>query len=128
MVRVNVEQGDIVDIDFSPSKCHEPAFRHFGVVVGVWEANIRSSLIYVVPITSTNNGHPFHMPVTHPFHMPVTKDVHCPIEGYAQCEALRALNLESRTAEGKCEVVGSISDGDLSRILGCILALLGQTQ
>lgn len=117
---MNVEQGDIVDIDFSPSKCHEPAFRHFGVVVGVWEANIRSSLIYVVPITSTNNGHPFHMPVT--------KDVHCPIEGYAQCEALRALDLESHTAEGKCEVVGSISDGDLSRILGCILALLGQTQ
>lgn len=116
---MNVEQGDIVDIDFSPSKRHEHAYRHFGIVVGIWEANIRSSLVYVIPITSTNNGHPFHMPIH--------KNEHCPIGGFAQCEALRALDLETRTDEGKCQVVGHVSDEDLSQILGCVMAILGQT-
>ena len=116
---MNVEQGDIVDIDFSPSKHNEPAYRHFGIVVGIWEANIRSALIYVIPVTSTNNGYPFHILIS--------KNEHCPIDGYAQCEALRALDLDSRAAEGKCEIVGHISDTDLSHVLGCILAILGQT-
>ena len=115
---MNVEQGDIVDIDFSPSKRHEPSLRHFGVVVGTWEANIRSSLVYVVPVTSRDNGHPFHMPVT--------ENEHCPVSGFAQCEALQALDLETRATEGKCNVVGYVSDDELSRILGCILAILGQ--
>lgn len=118
MVVVNVEQGDIVDIDFSLEKHQEPAYRHLGVVVGIWEANICSSLVYVIPVTFTNNGHPFHMSIN--------KNEHCPIEGFAQCEALRALDLKTRTAEGKCQVVGHISDEDLSQILGCVIAILGQ--
>ena len=41
------EQGDIVSINFDPSLRHEPAGRHYAVVISPWEVNRMSALTWV---------------------------------------------------------------------------------
>lgn len=110
------EQGDIVSINFDPSLRHEPAGRHYGIVVSTFGANARSSLTYLVPVTSNDNGHPFHVRIREDNE----------IFGFAQAEALRAVDLGARAADGAVERVGSIDDETLGDILDRILAILGQ--
>ena len=109
------EQGDIVSLNFDPSLRHEPAGRHYAVVVSPFRVNSMSSLTVVVPVTSTDNGYPLHVP------LPPGDDV----RGFAQCEALRAMDLGAREHEGAAEVVGSVDDETLSRILACVLVVIG---
>ena len=110
------EQGQIVSINFDPPKRHEPAGRHYGIVVSTWEANMRMSLTYLVPVTSVNNGHPFHVVIA-----PGN-----PIEGFAQCEGLRAMDLGARESEGAAEIVGELDTETLENILDILQIILGQ--
>ena len=55
------EQGDIVSINFDPSERHEPAGRHYGVVLSPWEVNRMCALSTLAPITSRDNGFPLHI-------------------------------------------------------------------
>lgn len=116
VVELICEQGEVVSINFDPSKRHEPAGRHYGVVVGTWDANMRASLTYIVPVTSTDNGHPFHVAI----------GPSNPISGFAQCEALRAIDLGAREAAGAAESIGSVDDETLENILDIVLVILGQ--
>ncbi|MEG1494363.1 MAG: type II toxin-antitoxin system PemK/MazF family toxin, partial [Gordonibacter sp.] len=53
---MNLEQGDIVIVDFNPSVGHESAKSRPAIVVSGYGFNSRSSLVAVVPVTSGNNG------------------------------------------------------------------------
>lgn len=112
------EQGDVISLNFNPSQRHEPAGRHYAVVVSPWHVNRMSALTVVVPVTSTNNGYPLHVPIS----------VGNPIEGYVQCEAIRAVDLGIRERQGRAEVVGSLDDATLAKVLSCILVVLGVEQ
>ncbi len=79
------EQGDLIEVDFNPSVGHEPAKRRPAVVVSCFGFNARSSLVAVVPITSTDNGYPLHIPVSGGG-----------IQGFACVEGLRTVDLERR--------------------------------
>ena len=116
VVVVICEQGEIVSINFDPSKRHEPAGRHYGVVLSTWEANIRASLTLVAPVTSTNNGHPFHVAIA-----PGNE-----ISGYVQCEAIRAIDLDVCAQEGAVESVGSLDQHTLEDVLDIVQIILGQ--
>ena len=109
------EQGDIVSINFDPSTRHEPAGRHYAVVVSPWHVNSMSSLTVVVPITSTDNGYPLHVP------LPPGGDV----TGFAQCEAIRAMDLNARELQGAASVVGCIDDDTLADIMSRVCVVLG---
>ena len=115
VVELIFEQGDIVSINFDPSARHEPAGRHYAVVVSPWTINSRCSLTTLVPVTSRDNGYPLHVPLGEGN----------PIYGFAQCEAIRAMDLSVRDAKGMLEFVGSVDDGTLSRIMATILVVLG---
>ena len=58
-----VQLGELVTLDFSPSAGHEPAKRRPAVVVSTDIYNAYSSLIFVCPITSVDNGYPMHVPL-----------------------------------------------------------------
>lgn len=116
VVELICEQGEVVSINFDPSKRHEPAGRHYGVAVSTWEANLRSSLTYIVPVISTDNGHPFHVQIA-----PGN-----PVHGFVQCEALRAVDLGAREAEGAVRSVGHIDTGTLEDVLDIVQIILGQ--
>ena len=109
------EQGDIISINFDPSKRHEPAGRHYAIVISPWHINMRSSLTLLAPVTSTDNGYPLHIKIASGNE----------IEGFVQCEALRAMDLGVRETEKSIEVVGALDDDTLSQILSCILVVLG---
>ena len=112
------EQGDIVSINFDPSRRHEPAGRHYAVVVSPWHINRMCSLTTLVPVTSTDNGYPLHVPIA----------TGNPIYGFVQCEALRAMDLGVREQQGAVERVGELDDETLAQVLARILVVLGVEQ
>ena len=109
------EQGDIISINFDPSKRHEPAGRHYALVVSPWHINSRCSLTSVLPITSRDNGYPLHVRIA---------AGNC-IEGFVQCEAVRAMDLAAREAEDALRLEGTLDDATLSQALGCLKVALG---
>lgn len=109
------EQGDILSINFDPSARHEPAGRHYGIVISPWDVNRLSSLTVLVPVTSVDNGYPLHVRIAEGN----------PIHGFAQCEALRAVDLGARAKEGAVELAGSLEDATLADILARVLVVLG---
>ncbi|WP_151197466.1 type II toxin-antitoxin system PemK/MazF family toxin [Eggerthella sp. YY7918] len=115
MVALICEQGDIVSINFDPSKRHEPAGRHYAIVLSPWEINRMSTLTTLVPVTSTDNGYPLHVRIAEGN----------PIHGFIQCEAIRAIDLGVREQQGAVEVVGALDDGTLAETLARVLVVLG---
>ncbi|MDO4289979.1 MAG: type II toxin-antitoxin system PemK/MazF family toxin [Eggerthellaceae bacterium] len=109
------EQGDIVSINFAPSKGHEPAYRHYGVVLSPWHVNKMCALTLLVPVTSFDNGYPLHIKIAEGN----------PICGFVQCEAMRAMDLGMREAEGAVELVGALDDDTLAKVMATVLVVLG---
>lgn len=110
-----LEQGDVVSINFDPSKRHEPAGKHYGVVLSPWHVNKMCSLTLLAPVTSRDNGYPLHVRIAEGN----------PIYGFVQCEAIRAMDLGVRENEGAIEVVGSLDDDTMANVLATVLVVLG---
>ncbi len=106
------QQGDILLIDFNPSKGHEPKDRHPAIVVSSTRVNYMTNLILLAPITSTDNKFPLHVPIASGN----------PISGYVQCEALRALDLKTRAGVKR---IGEVDDDTLSAILEAVGVVVG---
>lgn len=104
------EQGDVVSLNFDPSLRHEPAGRHYAVVISPWRVNSMSALTLLAPVTSTDNRYPLHVRI----------GAGNPIHGFVQCEALRAVDLDARERDGRAEVVGSVDDETLAQVLACV--------
>lgn len=68
-----------------------------------------------MPVTSVDNGYPLHVRIAE-------GSVIC---GFAQCEALRAVDLGACEREGAVELVGSLDDATLANVLARVLVVLG---
>ena len=63
-VAVDIKQGDIIIIDFDPSLGHEQKGNRPALVVSNHDfTRLTQSLVKVVPISTTNNKFPLHIPV-----------------------------------------------------------------
>jgi len=109
------EQGDVVSLNFSPSVRHEPAGRHYGVVISPWEVNSMSALTVLAPVTSLDNHYPLHVRIA---------DGNC-IYGFVQCEAIRAMDLGTRELGGSAEVIGTLDDDTMQQIMARVLIVVG---
>lgn len=109
------EQGDIVSINFDPSLRHEPAGRHYAVVISPWEVNRMSALTLVAPVTSRDNRFPLHVPIAEGN----------AIYGFVQCEALRAIDLDTREQQGMVERVGALDDEALEQVMARVAVVTG---
>jgi mRNA interferase MazF len=109
------EQGDIVSLNFDPSLNHEPAGRHYAVVISPWQVNNMSALTLVAPVTSTDNHYPLHVPVRE------GNSIH----GFVQCEVLRAIDLSSRKQKGALERVGSLDDATMEDVMARVAVVVG---
>ncbi len=105
----NLEQGDIVQVDFSPAFGHEPAKSRPAVVVSGYGFNSCSSMTALVPITTTSNGYPLHIDMGE-----------SPVRGYACVEQLRCLDLSARGYQ----LVGVASRDVMLNILSAIRGML----
>ncbi len=80
--------GDIVYLNFSPQSGHEQSGRRPALVVSNNLYNRVSSLVMVCPITHTDRGHPFHVPL----------DGRTKTDGVIMCDQARMLDIRSRNA------------------------------
>ncbi|MDR2108265.1 MAG: type II toxin-antitoxin system PemK/MazF family toxin [Coriobacteriales bacterium] len=108
-----LEQGDLIELDFDPTKDHEPAKRRSALVVSVnYFNNILSGLTVVCPITSVANGHPLHIALS-------SDGL---VGGYICVEQIRAVDLKRRN----CAPVGERLDADtMAQVLEAIGAVFG---
>lgn len=82
------EQGDIIYLDFDPQSGHEQKGRRPALVVSNNLYNRFSSLLMVCPITNTNRGLPFHVPL----------DQRTKATGVILCDQARTLDVAARNA------------------------------
>lgn len=103
------EQGDIIEVNFNPSMGHEPAKRRPGLVVSTSAFNMRSSMTFVAPITSTVNTYPLH-------HRLESNDG---VHGCVCVEQTRAMDLAARP----CQKIGEASPEDMGEVLSILGAI-----
>ena len=97
-------QGDVISVNFDPSVGHEPAKRRPGLVVSADDFNLRSSMTFVAPITSTRNSYPFHLPI---------EIEEADVRGCVCVEQTRAMDLSARS----CQKLGELGVNEMNTVL-----------
>lgn len=100
------DQGDIIEVDFDPTRGHEPSKKRPALVVSSYDFNISNSMTIVCPITS--NLAPFFL------HEDLPDD--CCVRGTVVMEQLRAIDLDARPTER----LGTLAPEALKPILICL--------
>ena len=83
------KQGDIIAITFDPQSGHEQKGRHPALVVSKDLFNRSTGLAIVCPITATERGFPFHVPI--PKNSKLT--------GYIMVEQVKSVDFRTRRAK-----------------------------
>jgi len=104
-------QGDIIEVNFDPSKGHEPQSRCPALVVSTDEFNAMSSLTMLAPITSTDSGYPLHVRI----------GGSSGVTGFACIEQTRSLDLNAR----RCQLLGALGEEGMSEVLEKLGAVFG---
>ena len=107
-------QGDIVEVDFDPTKGHEPQKRRPAVVVSSYDFNRSNSMAIVCPITS--NMRPFFLHEELP-------SGSC-VEGTVVMEQVRAIDLDARPTR----LLGRLDRKTLRRILVCVRSFFDEDE
>ena len=100
------EQGDIIEVDFNPTRGHEPMNTRPALVVSSYDFNISNSMTIVCPISSRLK--PFFL------HELLPED--CVVQGSVIMEQVRALDLEARSAS----LLGHLDESTLKKITVCL--------
>ena len=103
-----VKQGDIIKLDFSPTKGHEQSGYRPAVVVSNNFAISKTNMVYVAPITSTTRSFPLH----------VALDSRTTTSGDILCEQIKAVDLAAR----HFSIVESLPDDLLEKVLTRIIS------
>ena len=105
-------QGDIIEVNFDPTVGHEPAKRRPALVVSTDAFNMRSSMTFVSPITSTMNDYPLHVHIA---------DNDADVRGCVCVEQTRAVDLSARP----CRRLGELSVEDMNEVLNLLGSVFG---
>lgn len=84
-----LKTGDIITMDFNPTKGHEQAGHRPAVIISNSDYGKLMQLAIVCPITNTNNHFPVHIPL----------DVRSKTTGCILCEHVRTVDLSQRNAK-----------------------------
>ena len=105
MVKKNYipEKGDVIFLDFNPTKGHEQAGYRPVVVLSHYVFNYNTGMIIACPITSNLKEFPTH------YILEDTKK----INGSVLCEHIRSIDYEARSIR----YVEKLSDNDLINVL-----------
>ncbi|MFV1994802.1 MAG: type II toxin-antitoxin system PemK/MazF family toxin [Verrucomicrobiales bacterium] len=104
------EQGDFVAISFDPQAGHEQKGRRPGFVVSVDRFNRGTRLAFCCPITNTDRGTGFHVPV------PADSS----LTGFVMCEQMKSIDYRARGIERIGEASSEFLDEVLSVIDACL--------
>lgn len=104
------KQGDLVFLDFNPTKGHEQAGMRPAVVISTNTFNQNTKMVMLCPITSNNKEFPTH------YQLEDTKRVH----GSVLCEHIRSINYEIRNLK----FVEQLSSNDFISVLTLLNACI----
>ena len=103
MVKYIPKQGDIVYLDFSPTKGHEQTGKRPAIVISNNIFNINTNMAVMCPITSNTKDFPTH------YVLEDTKK----IKGSVLCEHIRSIDYENRNIK----FVEKASDNDMLSVM-----------
>ena len=83
------EKGDFITLSFDPQSGHEQKGRRPALVINNFLFNKATGLALVCPITNTNRGIPFHLPV------PVSSS----LTGFVMVEQVKSVDYSARKAK-----------------------------
>ena len=86
-----MRQGDVIWVDFDPTKGREQAVHHPAVVISQTKYNAKRNMAVVCPITSQTKSLRFH----------VLLDERTKTQGDVICDQIRVIDLLAR----KCKVI-----------------------
>ena len=104
------KQGDIVFLDFNPTKGHEQKGFRLAVVISNNVFNKNTKMVIVCPVTSNEKEFPTH------YNLEDTKN----IKGSVLCEHIRSIDYESRNLK----FVEKLSDNDFISIITLLNACI----
>ena len=99
-------QGDIIEVNFDPTKGHEPAKRRPALVVSDYDFNLSTSMTIVCPISTGER----------PFFLHEVLPSDSGVEGCVIMEQVRAIDLETR----ETKYLAHLSDESLLPIIICL--------
>lgn len=83
------EKGDFVTLSFNPQSGHEQKGRRPALIISNYLFNKATGLAIVCPITNTNRGIPFHLPV------PSSSS----LTGFVMVEQVKSIDFNTRRAK-----------------------------
>ena len=105
-----MKQGDIILLDFDPTKGREQAGHRPAVVISQTMFNHVRNLVLVCPITNT----------TKPLRLRVMLDSRTKTQGDIICEQVRVIDLLARN----CKLVEPLPRDLLKKVLDAVLAII----
>jgi len=105
-----MRQGDIILLDFDPTKGREQAGYRPAVVISQTAFNRKRNLVFVCPITSS----------TRPLRFRVLLDDRTQTQGDVICEQVRVIDLLAR----KCKVVERLPKNLLKQVLEAVSVIV----
>ena len=103
-------QGDVVFLDFNPTKGHEQTGIRPAVVISTNTFNKNTKMVILCPISSNNKEFPTH------YQLEDTKKIH----GSVLCEHVRSVDYEIRNLK----FVEKLSDNDFVSIITLLYACM----
>lgn len=97
------KQGDVIHIDFNPTKGHEQRESRPAIVISNNVFNINTKMAIVCPISTNEKYFPTH------YHLEDTKKIY----GSVLCEHIRSIDYNSRNVT----FIEKLSDNDLLSII-----------
>lgn len=104
------EKGDFIAVTFDPQSGHEQRGRRPALVVSNTLFNEQTGLAMVCPLTSTDRGYPFHVPVIK------NPDV----SGFVMVEQVKSIDFRAR----KAKRIGKASEDMLAEVLSILDACI----
>ena len=104
------KQGDIVYLDFNPTKGHEQAGKRPGIVISHNFFNEHTNMCMILPITSNTKEFPTHY---------ILEDS-TKIKGAVLCEQIRSIDYNSRNVK----LIEQSSENDLISIMSLFNACI----
>lgn len=83
------EKGDFITLSFDPQSGHEQKGRRPALVISNFPFNKATGLAIVCPITNTNRGMPFHLPVQSA----------SSLTGFVMVEQVKSIDFNTRQAK-----------------------------
>lgn len=104
------KKGDFIAVSFDPQSGHEQKGRRPALVVSNTLFNEKTGLAMVCPLTTTDRGYPFHIPVP--------KDQS--LTGFVMVEQIKSIDYRAR----KAKFIGKASDEVLDTVLSILDACI----